>query len=124
MLVATATPQIADERDIALGNFMGTGRTCYGMLTITSRGITWMTPFSECRTSPYSVIDRGDGPGGLRITYRLTRPSAKCLFNVLVLTHRANEDTGIGWGVVGHPSLESVAANRTDRTFDCYLYRR
>jgi hypothetical protein len=124
MLAVTATPQFAMARDIALGNFMGSGHTCYGMLTITSRGITWMTPVSECRTSPYSVIDRSDGPGGLRITYRLTRSSAKCLFSVLVLTHKANEDTGIGWGVVGHPTLDGAAANRADGTLDCYLYRR
>lgn len=119
----TMTSPAFAERDVALGNFMGTGHTCYGMLTITSRGITWATPVSECRTSPYTVIDRRDTPDGLRITYRLTRPSAKCRFGVLVLTHRAGEDMGIGWGVVGYPSLEDAAANRADGSLDCYLYR-
>ena len=117
-------PGLAAARDVAYGNFVGSGHTCYGMLTITSRGITWTTRASECRTSPYTVIDRQDGPDGLRIAYRLMRPSARCLFSVLVVTHRAGEDMGIGWGVVGYPSLESAATNRAEGTLDCYLYRR
>jgi hypothetical protein len=118
MRVAMTLPECAAARDVAYGNFMGSGHTCYGMLTITSRGITWVTPGSECRTSPYSVIDRREGPDGLRVTYRLARRSAKCLFSELVLTHRAQEDMDIGWDVVGSP------ANQAESTLACYLYRR
>ncbi|HXC29637.1 MAG TPA: hypothetical protein VNV38_16885 [Stellaceae bacterium] len=101
---------------------MGSGRACYGMLTITSRAITWMTPFSFCRTSPYSIVDR-DGADGLSVTYLLTNPSAHCLYTVLVLTHRADADKDIGWNVTGYPSLSAKRQDRKETRLDCYLYR-
>jgi hypothetical protein len=102
---------------------MGSGRACYGMLTITSHAVTWMTPLSQCRTSPYSVHDRQEGADGIRITYQLARPRAKCLFRVMVLTHNATNDMGIGWNVVGYPSLEDAIQNRVGGALGCYLYR-
>jgi hypothetical protein len=113
----------AAAHDIARGNFMGSGRACYGMLTITARRITWMTPFSECKTSPYAIRDRHDGADDLSTTYELARPSTKCRYPVLVLTHGATEDRDIGWHVVGYPSLDAVAQDRKDDTLGCYLYR-
>jgi hypothetical protein len=110
--------------DIAHGNFMGSGHTCYGMLTITSRRITWVTPGSECRSSAYSIRDRQEGRSGIRITYQFARRSPKCLFEALVLTHDSHEDNDIGWEVTGHPSLDSAALDRTENTLACYLYRR
>jgi hypothetical protein len=113
----------AGARDVALGNYMGSGRACYGMLTITSRAITWMTPFSQCKASQYSIHDRQDGQDGVRITYELARPSAKCLFRMVVLTHNATDGMGIGWNVVGYPSLEDAIQNRMGDALGCYLYR-
>lgn len=113
----------AGARDVAYGNYMGSGRACYGMLTITSRVDTWMTSLSLCRTSPYSVHDRQEGADGIRITYQLARPSAKCLFRIVVLTHNATDDIGIGWNVVGYPSLEDAIQNRMGDALGCYLYR-
>ena len=114
---------MAAEADIARGNFMGSGRACYGMLTITSRAITWMTPFSFCRTSPYTIVDRRDGADDLSVTYLLAKPSAGCLYQVLVLTHRADEDKDIGWNVTGYPSLSARRQDREEERLDCYLYR-
>ena len=102
---------------------MGSGHTCYGMLTITSRRITWVTRGSRCLDLPYTIDDRRDGPDGLRVTYRLGRQSGKCLFSVLVLTHKANEDNDIGWDVTGYPSLASAARNESGGSLACYLYR-
>ena len=113
----------AGARDVAYGNYKGSGRACYGMLTITARAVTWMTPLSQCGTSPYSVHDRQEGADGIRISYQLTRPSATCLFHVVVLTHNASDDMGIGWNVVGYPSLEDVIQNRVGDALGCYLYR-
>jgi hypothetical protein len=115
-------PAIA-ARDIARGNFMGSGHTCYGMLTITSRRITWVTPGSQCLSSFYSIRDRQEWRSGIRITYQLVRRGAECLFDVLVLTHDASDDNDIGWEVTGHPSLDSAVLDRTEHTLACYLYR-
>lgn len=114
----------AAAEESARGNYMGSGRACYGMLTITSRQITWMTPFSECLASPYAVVQRDDQADGLQITYRLMRPSAKCPYPVLVLTHDPGAGADIGWNVVGYPSLASAREGRRDRALGCYLYRQ
>ena len=103
---------------------MGSGRACYGMLTITGRAITWMTSFSQCRTSRYAIIDRLDGPNGLRVTYQLQSPSSGCRYPVLVLTHRKDAEADIGWDVAGYPSLESAMRQGEDDRLGCYLYRR
>jgi hypothetical protein len=113
----------ASASDITHGNYMGSGRACYGMLTITAARITWMTPFSRCDSSPYTVRDRQEEPDGVRVVYELLRPSLKCLYRVLVLTHAAAADRGIGWNVVGYPSLDAAVHNRNDDALGCYLYR-
>ena len=126
MLAAAALPRWAvagDPADAGRGNYMGSGRACYGMLTITRQRITWMTPFSLCRGSRYAVRDRRDGPNGLRITYELEEPSPQCRYRVLVLTHDATADAAIGWNAVGYPSLESAARESKDEALGCYLYR-
>jgi hypothetical protein len=123
---AVALPQAAANigvPDSARGNYMGSGRACYGMLTITARHIAWITPFSECRSSPYAILNAHDGTTGLRITYELTRPSEKCRYRVLVLTHAALSENGIGWNVVGYPSLDSAVRGRSADALGCYLYR-
>jgi hypothetical protein len=102
---------------------MGSGRACYGMLTITARRITWITPFSECRSSAYTIRDRRDGLDGLRITYELMQPSVNCRYRILVLTHSASSENAIGWNVVGYPTPNSAAQYRRDDALDCYLYR-
>jgi len=106
--------------DYAHGNFKGSAH-CYGMLTITSRLITWMTPFSFCRSSPYIVHDLQESRSGTRITFLLTHPSAKCFYPVLVLTH--DRSAGIGWNVAPHRSLENAGLDRDDVWASCYLYR-
>ena len=123
---AIALPQAAANLsvpDSARGNYMESGRACYGMLTITAQRITWITPFSECRSSPYAIRDSQDGSTGLRITYELMQPSEKCRYRVLVLTHMASSENVIGWNVVGYPSLDSAARGRSADALGCYLYR-
>jgi hypothetical protein len=120
MLLIAGAPTAPDP---VRGNFMGSGRACYGMLTITARSIAWATPFSRCPASPYAVVDSRDDADGLRVTYRLLRPSAACRYPVLVLTHRANADVDIGWNVAGYPSLDSAKEQRHADAIDCYLYR-
>jgi hypothetical protein len=113
----------ASGSDITHGNYIGSGRACYGTLTITAARITWMTPFSRCDSSPYTVRNRQEGPDGLRVVYEFLRPSGKCLYHVLVLTHAAVADSGIGWNVVGYASLDAAARSQTEDALGCYLYR-
>jgi hypothetical protein len=82
-----------------------------------------MTPFSECRSSAYTIRDERDGPGGLRVTYELANRSAACRYPVLVLTHGAAAGPGTGWNVAGYPSLDSAIGGRNDEALGCYLYR-
>jgi hypothetical protein len=121
MLIGAAAH--AGVPDSVHGNYMGSGRACYGMLTITARRITWITPFSECRSSSYTIRERQDRSTGLRVTYELTRPSAKCRYRVLVLTHASSSENGIGWNIVGYPSLDSALQGRSEEALGCYLYR-
>jgi len=100
---------------------MGSGRACYGMLTITARRITWITPFSECRNSAYTIRDRRDGSDGLTITYELRQPRVNCRYRNLVLTHSASSENAIGWNVVGYPTFDSAAQDRSDDALGCYL---
>ena len=125
MLAAVALPLRANASgvDMARGNYTGSGRACYGMLTITARFITWMTPFSQCRRSAYTIREEQDGPAGLRIAYQLDRPSAPCRYRVLVLTHDVSTDLQIGWNVAAYRSWEDAVQNRRDDALGCYLYR-
>jgi hypothetical protein len=124
MTLAAVLPRGAAAADIAWGNFKGSGHTCYGMLTITSRLITWMTPYSFCRNSPYMIRNRREGPDGISVTYLLKRQSAKCRFRVVVLSHGPERDAGIGWDVIGYLSLGSAERGVLDENvITCSLYR-
>jgi hypothetical protein len=109
--------------DYARGNFKSSGHVCYGMLTITSRLITWTTQSNFCRSSPYIVSDLQEWRSGTRITFLLRQPSSKCFFPVLVVTHDGSLDMGIGWNVAGYPSLENAKRDEMEGALDCWLYR-
>jgi hypothetical protein len=122
-LAALALMGVGPQPDPALGSFAGTGRACAGTLSITPSRIAWNTPFSRCASTGYSVISREDGQLGLRAVYRLSGGGAQCRYHVLVLTHAAGAEPGIGWNVVGYPTMEAAAANRAEDSLSCYLVR-
>jgi hypothetical protein len=109
--------------DIVLGTFHGTGRACYGTLTIGTRHIAWMTPFSQCARAGYAIREEQMGPEGLRVVYLLDKRSAHCLYSALILTRRADADAPIGWNVVGYQSLQSNEEKREDDGLAYYLWR-
>ncbi|HEY1797208.1 MAG TPA: hypothetical protein VGG57_13945 [Stellaceae bacterium] len=109
--------------DPVLGNYRGSGRACYGMLTITTHRIFWTTPFSRCIGSPYDVRGKRDGADGVRMTFVLSRPGARCRYPVLELTKRPGDDPAIGWEVAGYRSLDSGKRGGRDDSISCYLYR-
>jgi hypothetical protein len=126
-LVSTAVDAAAP---VFTGRFLGTGRACYGSLVIRDKTMSWLTTFSQCRSLPYEVIERGDdGAGPSRLTFRLTRSVPACKYQVVSLTHNG-VDEGIGWEVTGYGNDRSFAADRaggykanTPDMMSCYLIR-
>jgi hypothetical protein len=115
----------AAANDHFLGQFWGTGRACYGTLTITRASLEWLTTFNRCRSSPYKVLEQS----GARMTVRLTSSDPGCPFKVLSVTHDAREGPDNGWDVSGYLSESSY---RSDKATDfaqprpamsCYLIR-
>lgn len=112
------------------GRFIGTGRACYGSLAVQPETVSWLTSFSQCRTLPVALIEQDDSGGSPRRTFRFTRGSPSCRFEVLSLTHDSAKGMDIGWQVVGYPTqasfLQDKASGFTTNTSEmmaCYLIR-
>lgn len=112
------------------GRFLGTGRTCYGMLAVKTKTVSWLTSFSQCQALPADLIEQADTGGSLRRTYRFTRGSSSCRFEVLSLSRDGSMDLDTGWQVVGYPTeasfLQDKAGGFSTKTPDimaCYLTR-
>ena len=100
------------------GRFQGTGRACYGTLAVTAKTISWITPFSQCKSMGYELVERNSREGQMRITYRLKPGAGNCRYTVLALTHSGTVD-GAGWEVTAYGSETSY---RTDK-FNGYKTR-
>lgn len=117
------------ESETVTGRFEGTGRACYGTLSIQAKTLSWLTPFSQCKSMPYRLVDQENHGGKTRMTYRLTSPPSNCHFAVVSLSHTGlTENTG--WEVTGYGSQQSYLADkgsgyqaRTEDMMSCYLVR-
>jgi hypothetical protein len=69
------------------------------------------------------VKDRRETNGALRVTYQLLQPGPNCRYKVLMLTHDAGGDEGIGWNVVGFPSLSVYDPGKPETGLSCYLVK-
>lgn len=112
------------------GRFVGTGRACYGMLAVRTQTISWLTSFSQCQALPYELAEQTDGDGHLRITWRFTRSTPACRYQIISLTHDGGPDQDIGWNVTGYGSQQSYLRDKsagykgaTPDTMSCYLVR-
>jgi hypothetical protein len=79
---------------------------------VAEKTISWMTPFSQCKSMGYELIERGSREGQMRMTYRLKPGAGSCRYTVLTLTHRGTVD-GTGWEVTAYGSETSY---RTDKS--------
>jgi len=111
------------------GKFEGTGRACYGTLTIQAKTISWLTPFSQCKSMSYALVSQDKQNEQDRITYRLTSRSENCRFAVLSLTHSGPAEN-TGWEVTGYGSEQSYLGDkssgytaRNEDMMSCYLVR-
>jgi hypothetical protein len=127
LLVTVLTAQAAS--DPVTGSFQGSGRACYGTLTIQAKTISWLTPFSQCKSISYEFIDPEKDNGRARMTYRLTSHTGNCRFAILSLTH-AGPAENTGWEVTGYGSEQSYRADKSSGyqskaadVMSCYLVR-
>lgn len=110
--------------------FHGTGRACYGSLSIGPQTITWKTPFSECQAASYSHAEHSDSAGHTRDTYLLKKTNKACRFRVLSLTHADDKSADIGWEVSAYGNEASYNVDKasgytasTPDMMSCYLVR-
>jgi hypothetical protein len=106
-----ATAAVQAEASPFFGRFQGTGRACYGTLAVTAKTISWQTPFSQCKSMPYELIERASREGKMRMTYRL-KPGASCRYTVLTLTHSGTIDD-TGWEVTAYGSETSYQTDKS-----------
>lgn len=122
-LVASASPVAAGP---SVERYLGTGRACYGALTITPKKISWLTPFSQCQSTGYQVVEHDS----TRTTFRLDHPASTCRYRLLSLTHDVAVEPDMGWNVTGYRDERSYRAHKAsgfasspERSLSCYLIR-
>jgi hypothetical protein len=88
-------------------------RSSLRKLEVTAKTISWLTPFSPCKSMRYALIDQGSRDGTMRRTYRLEPAAAGCRYTVLTLTHSGTAN-GTGWEVTAYGSEKSYRADQSD----------
>ena len=109
--ILLSQPALAANSTI-IGKFSGTGRSCHGSLVVKAATISWITPFSQCKSVPVELLERQDETGQLRMTYRLKRQPRHCLYRVVMLQQDASAAVIGGWSVVGYGSVQSYEADK------------
>lgn len=115
------------ETSAFTGHFQGTGRACYGTLAIQAHTISWVTPFSQCKSVPYQLIDRNAQKGWTRMIYRLDRQTGSCRYAILALAH-TGPAADTGWEATGYASEQSYQSDKSSHyqtrrqdMMSCYL---
>lgn len=109
--LVVATAMAAEPRPFT-GRFEGTGRACYGTLAIKAKTIAWKTIFSQCKTTPFELIEQNRQDGQIRLTYRLKTIAPSCRFSILTLTH-AGPSPQSGWEATGYGSRQSYESDKS-----------
>jgi hypothetical protein len=122
LAVAFAASAVAPKVE----RFLGTGRACYGALTITPKTLSWITPFSRCDPVSFQIVEQDPG----RTTFRMAETMSECRYQVLSLTHQHPDDPDKGWHVTGYRDESSYREHKAtsfssnqSRTLSCYLIR-
>ena len=108
------------------GRYLGTGRACYGTLTINDKHVSWLTPFSRCPSMTYKLVEKGNE----RVTFQLNRPAAQCLYSFVSLVHHAGKGMDEGWEVMGYRDKQAYLEHKASKfesypehILSCYLIR-
>lgn len=108
----------ADKQKSSTESFEGGGRACAGRLTITSKKITWNTPFSQCASLSYSIlVAKADAEGGSRV-FQLKNPSATCLYKFI---HVEIKKKGEQIQASGFKRLQDYEQQNYDEALSCPL---
>jgi hypothetical protein len=130
VMLACLAPIVQAQAGKLSGTFTGTGRACFGKLTVHAKTISWSTTFSRCESLPYELIEQTTDADIDRYSFKFTRHSQQCRYRYLTVTHRRASEADIGWDVIGYGSEQSYlsdkangyTANSSD-TMSCYLIR-
>ncbi len=109
--VLLLSPMYATD-PVFTGAFEGTGRACYGSLSIRTRTISWLTPFSQCQKMLYEVIEREQKGNQRQFTFQLKQHSKECRFEVLYLYHPDTPNPDTDWHVIGYSSVQDYHADK------------
>lgn len=112
------------------GRFAGTGRACFGSLSVHSKTITWSTPFSQCIRLPYETVEQNTSSHNTRFTFSFKRQPAGCRYRIITITHDGGRDDSTGWQVTGYGQEHSYLADKANGytsdapdIMSCYLIR-
>ncbi len=93
------------------GEYQGTGRQCFGRLSVQSKSIEWHTPFATCRKTPYRVLAKEPRGSGQEVVFVLQ--GKPCGFGVIALSLDSEEPQY--WNVSGYRSMAAYENNSEDR---------
>ena len=93
------------------GEYQGTGRQCYGKLSVLQKTITWDTPFAACKKRPYTLIKEESGESGREAVLLLRGKS--CGFGVISL--RLDPRHPEYWNATGYRSKQDYEKNSDEK---------
>jgi hypothetical protein len=77
----------AEEKSFTgTGVFQGQGRGCWGKLYIREKSLEWNTPYSICKRTSYSIIQKEMESKSPHIAFALANKSKKCGFEIIELS--------------------------------------
>ena len=76
----------SDKPFTGTGVFQGQGRGCWGKLYIKEQSLEWNTPYSVCKKTSYSVIQKDLDSKSPHIAFALAQKSKKCGFEIIELS--------------------------------------
>lgn len=93
----------AAESNSIIGVFQGTGRACSGSLHIGTKSIKWISAFSACSSTRYTILEKSQPTENERTAFLLKKTSNTCRYKVIEV-ERAD---GYNWNITGYQSEES-----------------
>ncbi|SEM31708.1 hypothetical protein SAMN05518845_12085 [Variovorax sp. YR750] len=93
------------------GEYQGTGRQCFGKLSIQDKTIEWRTPFAACKKTPYRVLKQESGAFGQEAVFLLQGKS--CGFGVIVLGLDPKQPDY--WNATGYRSMADYEKGSDDK---------
>jgi hypothetical protein len=116
-------PKHEQINKVFVGKFEGTGRACYGHLTVTEKKISWKSSFSDCKTSDYKIIRQEEKDDTHRIVFERSKNNQKCLFPIVEMVHKNADKDYLNWNVTGYTSREQFDKDYIQERMTCLMIR-